>query len=89
MNYYPIAMEEREIVKHGDVFTIKPDYNTDYWQMFMDGDNQKMFVAVPLEYEANIEVRKQWDAACKRAAKKGLKKVELQPAQPNSEVVND
>jgi len=89
MNYYPIAMEEREIVKHGDVFTIKPDYNTDYWQMFMDGNNQKIFVAVPAEYETNAKVRKQWDAACKNAAKKGLKKVKLKTNTTKQRGLND
>ena len=83
MRYYPLSMDKTEGIEWGDILTIKPDYDTKNWQVVMDGDKQKIFVAVPRAYETNNKIRRIWDKACQHAAKKKLKKVALDNSQKN------
>ena len=47
MKPIPVQMDETELLKYGDIFTITPDKSAKNWQMV----DEKIFIAVPFEKE--------------------------------------
>lgn len=57
MKLHPVRLEETDKLKHGEVFTIAVDKTAKNWEMV---DN-KTFIAVPIDYSTNEDVRNYWD----------------------------